>query len=737
MISLNTDLLAHLKKFYLFENINENILETLSTNVSHQILSKGEMLFQQGALSDALYFVIKGQLQASIEKEDGSQAILGEIGANEIVGEMQILVGGKRTANVSAVTETQLIKLPKAAVEKLVEQSPDILQKMANVIIRRLRRSQLLAILSQLFGSCDKIIFAQIEEQIEWVHLHSGEALFRQGEAGDSLYIVISGRLQAVVEDETGNEQIVGEICRGESVGEMAIFAGEDRTASVYARRDCELAKISKLIFEQIMQKRPQMMMAITKIIIQRLQKTIRSSSVQSNLVNIALVPVSPNVRLNDFSQRLVSALATFDTTLHLSSIYIDNLMEMTGAAQFSADNSQSIRLITLLDEQEIKHYFTIYQADASATNWTQWCLKRADQVILVANATDKSELGEIEQTLLSGKHRITTASQILVLLHPNGEQLPCGTQQWLSARQVKNHHHLRWDTDADFERLARFVSGRAIGLVFGGGGARGLSHFGVYLALKEAGIPIDMIGGTSMGALVGAQCAAGWDKETFMKINKTGVAHNPFKEYTLPLISLMGSKRLNALLKMGLGDLQIEDLWTNFFCISSNITISEMLVHRQGRLGEALKASAAAPGISEPVLMDKSLLVDGGILNNLPGDVMRQFCDTVIVVDVGGKTNLTVDYDKIASPWEVLWSRIWPFKQTIRAPSILNVILASTLLSSSQRTQKVKDSADVYLRPPVDKFGLLEVGALEELVEIGYQYTKKEIENSSLTISK
>ncbi len=469
--------------------------------------------------------------------------------------------------------------------------------------------------------------------------------------------------------------------------------------------------------------------MAITKTIASRLRKQLDSSPVHNTTVNIAIVSVSPDVPLTDFSHRLVSALSAFESTLHLTSVRVESLMEMTGAAQLSPPNPQSIRLITWLDEQESKYRFIVYQADMTITAWTKWCIRRADQILLVADTTNPAPRDDMKIALLNAECITTNVSRILVLLHPDGSQEPSGTQQWLSAWPVKNHHHIRWDREADFERLARFLSGRATGLVLGGGGARGLSHFGVFLAFKEAGVPIDMIGGTSMGAIVGAQCAADWDKETFIDINKKGVAKNPFKEYTLPIISLMGSKKLDALLKMGLGDMQIEDLWTNFFCISSNITTSEMVVHRQGLLRDALKASGAIPGISEPVLMNHNLLVDGGILNNLPGDVMRQFCNTIIVVDVGGKTNLTMDYDKIPSPWKVLWSRISPFKQSIKTPSILNVILAATVLSSRQRANRVKADADLYLRPPVDRFGLLEISALEELVEVGYQYAKKEIE--------
>ncbi|MEK8018392.1 MAG: cyclic nucleotide-binding and patatin-like phospholipase domain-containing protein [Candidatus Parabeggiatoa sp.] len=725
------DLFAKLKTTYLFENLTEEILNSLSLDFTQIVLSKGETLIQEGGVSNALYIVLKGRLKATLKKGD-NELVLSEIGAGGIVGELQMLIGGKHTANVTAINDTQLLKLSKTCFEKWVEQSPDMLQKMADVITPRLRRSQLMAILPNYFGASDETIRREIEAQLEWVHLQRGEALFRQFDAGDSLYIVVSGRLQAIIEQGETNEHVIGEISQGESVGEMALFAGQNRTASVYALRDCDLVKLSQSAFEQIIKQNPRVMMEITQNLITRLQKRLKSSAVQSTAINIAIIPLSSEVPLTDFCSRLISALSAFDATLHLNSERLDNLMGLTGAAQLSPNQPQSIRLVTWLDEQALKHRFILYQADMPITSWTKWCLRRADQIILVADATDNAMHEEIKAALQHAENLTTDASKRLVLLHPNGEQLPSNTLQWLSMWPVKNHHHIRWNTEADFQRLARFLSGRAIGLVFSGGGARGLAHFGVYLALKEAGIPIDMMGGTSMGGIVAAQCAADYDTQTFLKLNKQAAFNKPFKKYTLPIFSLVDGKRFENSLKMGFGEIQMEDLWTPFFCVSSNLTTSELVVHKQGCVWKALRASAAIPGMLEPVVKNGHLLVDGGVVNNLPGDIMRQFCHKVIVVDVSRDTHLSMSMndEKMPSPWEVFWSRLLPYKKTIRVPSLINILMGVTVLSSNQRSNKVKADADFYLHPPVEQFGLLEFEAVEELIEVGYQYTKKEIEN-------
>ena len=727
--SFDPDLLSDLKTSYLFKNVDRKLLETVANdNLTRIFLSQGERLIQQGGASNALYVVVKGQLKAILNQEN-NQIVFGNIGEGEIVGEMQILLGGKHTANVHAVTDTELIKLPKTTFEKLIDKSPDILQKMALIIVQRLRHDQLVGILPDLFGPCDETTVQMLDTQIEWVHISRGNALFRQGDIGDSLYIVINGLLQAVTEDEKGKKQIVGKVYQGESVGEMAIIAGTDRTASIYALRDSDLVKFSKSAFELVIRQCPQMMKKLAQLVIHRLNKSIHPSSEHPIATNIAVIPVSSDVPLTDFCHRLVSALSSSDSARHLNSNRVDELIGMSGAAQVSQHDPLNVKLVTWLHEQESKHRFIIYETDKTATHWTKWCLRLADQVILVADATTNAMLGELKVIPLSYYSQIKV-DQTLVLLHPNANQLPSNTRRWLLERQVKSHHHIRWQTEADFERLARFISGRAIGLVMGGGGARGFAHYGIFMALKEAGVAIDMIGGTSMGAIMGAQCAADWDIETVRRVNKKGLIElNPLKKYTLPIISLTKTQRHEDNLKMTFGDKQIEDLWTNFFCVSSNLTTCEMVIHQQGTLWKAIRASGAIPGIIEPMLENGNLLIDGGVLNNLPGDVMRQFCHTVIVIDVSCETHLSVNYDKMPSPWAVLLSRILPFKKTIHIPSIFDVLIGANSLASSQQINKVKADADFYLHPPVDKFGMLEFTAMEQLIEIGYQYAKKEIE--------
>eukprot|EP00324_Dicrateria_rotunda_P011038 CAMPEP_0206181442 /NCGR_PEP_ID=MMETSP1474-20131121/68745_1 /ASSEMBLY_ACC=CAM_ASM_001110 /TAXON_ID=97495 /ORGANISM="Imantonia sp., Strain RCC918" /LENGTH=232 /DNA_ID=CAMNT_0053595573 /DNA_START=614 /DNA_END=1308 /DNA_ORIENTATION=- len=198
-----------------------------------------------------------------------------------------------------------------------------------------------------------------------------------------------------------------------------------------------------------------------------------------------------------------------------------------------------------------------------------------------------------------------------------------------------------------DVARLARILTGTAIGLVLGGGGARGCSHVGVIQALEENGIPIDMVGGTSMGSLVGALYAR--DPDYIHVYTKAKVVAKKMSnrwsqalDLTYPRVSFFTGAGLNEVLYESMKKTRIEDLTLNYFAISTDITNSKMVVHREGLLWRYVRASMSLVGFVPPLCDDDgSYLVDGGYINNLPADVMSELgINTIIAVDVGGEVD-------------------------------------------------------------------------------------------------
>ncbi len=726
----NDELLAFLKSHELFAAFDETILHHLQSDMEWVYLQADDYLFRQGEPGGFLYLVHAGNLKVIITRDDGSEIVVAEVGPGQPLGEIQFLTGGTRTASVIALQPTSLIRLSRTAYEQLSQRFPEILRPMADIIRQRLRRDQLVTMLPELCGPIDMDMLEKIEAETEWIWLPQGQALFHEDDPGDSFFLLISGRLYATVRRRNQGEEVVGEIRRGEILGEMSMFTGDARSASIYAARNSEVVKFSKVAFERITSKFPTIMMRIVQIVVRRLQQSQSSVPLTVPGMNVAIVPAGRDVALREFAGRLAQALESFGKTLYLHSERLDQLLDMTGVAQTPEYAPNNIRLAAWLDEQETTHRIVVYETDLSASPWTRRCIQRADRILIVADARGNSEISEIEHELLGADHSLHKTPRSLVLVHSDGKTLPTGTQQWLKGRPVEDHHHLRWDTDNDFGRLARFLTGNAIGLVLGGGGARGCSHIGVIQALLEAGIPIDMVGGTSIGAAIAALHAMGVESDEMLRINRMiWIDSKPFTDYTLPIMSLITGRKFERVAQIVYGDRPIEDLWVNYFCVSTNLTTAEVVTHRAGSLWRALRATASLPGIAVPLVQGSNLLVDGGVLNNLPVDVMRNLCGGIVIaVNVSPEKDLTFDYEQFPSPWKVLWNRMLPAGSPMNVPNILDVLLRATMVGSIHQTNAVKGAADFYLQPPLNQFKLLDFKALDDIAAVGYTYTKERL---------
>ena len=248
------------------------------------VLRAGEVLFRQGDPGGGMYVVVAGALQVVGVQEDGGEAVLGEMRRGDTIGEVQILTGGKRTATIRAAEDSELFKLSSKVFNQIAERFPEMLDQMVARTRRRLNRSLLATVLPDLFGPLDHETLKYLESeesQTQWVYVRRGEKLFEQGDAGDDLYVVLSGRLAAVVSDDSGREHVLGEIARGEMVGEMALFTGEPRTSAVRALRDSLLVAFSKESFERIFRRRPEVLFNVARILVHRLATVRRSLSAE------------------------------------------------------------------------------------------------------------------------------------------------------------------------------------------------------------------------------------------------------------------------------------------------------------------------------------------------------------------------------------------------------------------------------------------------------------------------
>ncbi|MCK5735884.1 MAG: cyclic nucleotide-binding domain-containing protein, partial [Spirochaetaceae bacterium] len=535
------------------------ILDT-GKNIS---LSPGELLFRQGDESDSVYCVVEGSLAVFLVSESGEEKEIGIIVSGEPVGELQILTGGSRTATVRAGAEATLASIPG---ELFVDpKNFQLAQNLEKLIRKRLRHYRLGSVLPKLFGELDQDVIREIEQCGEWVHLSRGDFLCRSGEADQRLFILISGRLIAASADENGIRRVIGEIAAGESVGEMALFTGEKRSADVIAIRDSELIMLSVDAFHSLLARFPGIATGITRIIIERLRDTIHKNGPPRSIKNVCLLPITNSVSIEDFAHELRKAAKQYCTLYYLDASTVERDLRTPGIAEIPEDDPANMRLDTFFNDLENHYDIIIFSADGKDSQWSRRCLRQADKVLLIAEAEDDPTPSPYERSF-TGDDSIASPGRSLVLLHSKETLVPRGTAAWLADRKVDFCLHVKHEDEAGYRRLARIVSGRAVGLVLSGGGAKGYAHAGVLKALEEAGIEIDMIGGTSIGSVIGAGYAMGLSPdEIILKNMDLFKRHNPFKEYTLPIMSVLGSGKLDSLFKEAFGEIRIEDLWLNY----------------------------------------------------------------------------------------------------------------------------------------------------------------------------
>jgi predicted acylesterase/phospholipase RssA/CRP-like cAMP-binding protein len=569
-----------------------------------------------------------------------------------------------------------------------------------------------------LFHHLDDATRRAIAAEVSWARANGGERLFRQGEVGDALYVVITGRLQAVFEVPGQPPRVIGDISRGEVVGEMAVLTGDPRSVTVRAVRDTTLVRFSKEAFERVTTRNPQAMLAITRRIIRRLEQRNAGGTPAPRVSTIAVIPVAADVDHRDVAERLVRALEPAGAAARLTRELVD--ASLAGLDEVAASR--------WLDDQERQHAFTVYVADGTSTPWTLRSVRQADRILLVANGDQAPDGDAIQRWTGSLGLRDGFRRVELVLLHASAGGTPRGTAQWLGATAATSHHHVRLGVPEEYERVARFLTGRAVGLVLGGGGARGFAHIGVIRALGEAGVPIDAVGGTSMGAIVAGQCAMGLDAGAMIALNRRHwIEHNPLKDKTLPVVALLAGHRLDRMVTAMFGETEIADLWRRYFCVSADLTRATLHVHDRGLLSRAARASMSLPGIAIPVYDAGSMLVDGGVLNNLPADIMKAVCGgTVMAVNVTPDKDLAVSqpYPEAISGWKLLLKR-----KQMKLPGILAIMMRTTMLASTHQRDRVAADIDLLLSPAVEQFGMFDWDKLDAIAQAGYDCARAALE--------
>jgi predicted acylesterase/phospholipase RssA len=442
-----------------------------------------------------------------------------------------------------------------------------------------------------------------------------------------------------------------------------------------------------------------------------------------SPVVTIALLPLGPERSVREFGERFERSLARL--TGSARRVGSEDAVRAIGA------EPEGHQLARWCSELEADNEVIVYLADPEPTPWTRSCVRQADLLMLVADATTSPEVRELER-VANASREVAQSRTELVLVHPSWTEDPRGAAEWLAPRDLHRHHHVRVDQTADADRVARLVLSRSIGVVYSGGGARGIAELGVLRALREAGVPIDVTGGTSIGSIIaGATMSAMHIDAATLGLREALVGGKSPVDFTFPAISIAAGARVSLKMQDAARGLDIEDNWLNGFYVSTNLTRGEVMVHRTGPAWLGLRASFSIPGVFPPMrTADGDLLVDGGVLDNMPVGIMRRLFDgvTVVAVDVGSQRDIRAGElpdTGVLSGWRWLMQRADPRVATPDIAGIIRVMMRITELGGSGST----DLGDLYIRPPVDGVAMLDFSAFDHLVELGYATASVAIE--------
>ncbi len=601
-------------------------------------------------------------------------------------------------------------------------------------------------LLRAFLGAIDDEALAILRDHLEWVEVAAGETLMTQGEPGDAMYISVSGRLRAYVEDDDGESHLVREMARGQVIGEMALYTDAPRSATVVAIRDSVVVRLGKAQFQRLLLSSASASVALTRQIIQRLQN-VQTRSELARPVTMALVPVTDGVDTAGFAAALAAQMQPFvqrGEVLLVDAARIDRELGVAPGepglarsepADAAAASALNRRIALALDRLELENDVVLLLADDSPTPWTRRCCRRSDELLLLADATRPPALHPTETQFLMQRDHRAEAAEILVLLHPESTRVPQGTRQWLARRPVSDHVHVRPARERDMARLARLQSRQAVGIVFAGGGARGLAHLGVLQALAAQGIEVDCVGGTSIGGVMAALAATDRPLEELLPVARRAFLTNPTGDFNwLPLVSLIRGRRLRRVVDDAQRELMghlpdAEDLWKPFFCVASNYSRAGEVVLRHGPLSQVMQASMAIPGALPPVLRDGELLCDGGTFNNFPVDVMRarRGIGRVIGVDLSSRKLRRLEFDEIPGTWALLRDRLRPRAQRrYRLPSLVAYLMNVTVLVSTSRQRQAERQTDLYFNPPLERVGMLQWQRFDSIVAKGREHAEQ-----------
>lgn len=523
-------------------------------------------------------------------------------------------------------------------------------------------------------------ILPDLAEAARWFSLPGGSVLFEKGETSDAVYLLLSGML-GIVLPEGGSQRIIARIGPGEIVGEMGCISGEPRTATVQALRSSELLGIQWPDLEALTRRHPAVLTLICRTVVRRLAAEIEGRRREFRARTFSIATIDDTIDGRPLAEKLVEALAGAGTV---------RLVDRAGGERMRTEDF--FRLETAFDH-------LVYLAEPASPTWSRRCLRQSDAAILVVDGAAPPRAPP--PAVAEGPANVP----LYLAITWRGAIVPKRAAAWIRTVGADRHFHVR--DDADVARMARLLAGSGTGLVLSGGGARGLAHIGVARSLREHGVTIDVVAGTSIGGLIAAGLALELEPETLVERVRRFARVSPLIDLILPRHSLLSGRRLRSRLSEWFGDLDVEDLPIPFACTSADLSTGAICTHRSGPMQLIAAATTAIPGVFPPVVLAGAAHVDGGVLNNLPVEAARE---------VGAGYVIAVDVARDAAPAGPERGRGAPADRM----NILELLTRVGSLGDHAQAAGRRSQCDVLIVPDVSEVGLLSFRAWSAAVAAG-----------------
>ncbi|KAJ2232910.1 phosphatidylcholine and lysophosphatidylcholine phospholipase [Coemansia sp. RSA 485] len=646
-------------------------------------IKASQMVYRQGETSDAVYVVLSGRLRAFSE-EDGAATILAEYGQGQSVGEPNLLFSEPSQFNLHAIRDSELVRIPTSLFKALMQSAPHLTFHLSRTLA--LRAAQSLQNHEQQVQNQSQTQRSVLTAGVR-SHNRNLKSIAIIPANADVPIHAFAEQLEQALKSISGNIALLDHTAVSRVLGRYAF----SRIAGL---------KIVSWIAELEQRCRLLLHVADGGISSQWTRHCIRHSDF---ILVVGLGDGDPAV--GDF-ERLLLALKT--TARKELVLLHENRSCRRGSTRewlrrrpwIHAHHHVQIPGKAMLSSSPTSQGHRHHEQDL------------ADELVappIVMPTLGALGLGRIRHSLERYYRRIVREPQFT----------PATSQGHRS----------------DLARLARYLCGTSVGVVLSGGGARGIALLGVLQAFEEAGIPVDMVGGTSIGALMSG---------LYAKTPDSVAIHGPLRAFsrrmsslwrflldvTYPILAYTSGREFNRAIWKVFRETEIEDLWLPFYCMTANITRSRPEVHMSGILWRVVRASMSLGGFVPPLCDENGdMLVDGGYLDNLPVRVMKTElgADMIFAIDIAGENDTSpVRYGTSVSGFWVLLNHLNPLR-SYWIPTLSEVQSRLTYASSDRELEsaKIADSC-VYLRVPPRDVGVLDFGRFDELYRRGYEYGRQ-----------